>query len=126
MAFRKVDGARKYFKYNECSPGQRLVENGEYLGTEEGTYGIQHLFKTDSGVTVLNSSGHLNWMLEKHVTVGQRVNVDYAGSDVLQKGPMTGKRAHKFDLEVDDTPTTNATAQAATTTATASTPDISL
>lgn len=106
MAFRKVAGSRKYFKYNECTVGQKLVDNGEFLGSEDGKYGIQHLFDEDGTTVVLNSSGHLNWLLKNHVKTGQRVNVEYSGKVRLTKGAMVGKDAHTFDLEVDDTKVT--------------------
>lgn len=129
MTFKRVSGARKYFKYAECAPGQKLIENGVYLGPEDGKFGIQHLFRgTDGVTTVLNSAGHLNWLLKAHVTAGQRVNVTYVGKDTLPGGKFEGKEAHGFELDVDDDPATVVTAKgvADALAAESATPDISL
>lgn len=105
MAFQKVQSERIYFKYKECKPGQCLVSNGIYCGPEEGKFGVQHKFQSrdDGKITILNSSGHLNWLLEEHVEVGSVVNVYYREEITLTKGAFKGKPAHNFDLEVDDT-----------------------
>ena len=103
MAFKKIAGVRKYYKYKDCTPGQRLVEDGEYTGSEEGKFGIQHIFNQRNGeVVCLNSAGHLNYLLKEHVKTGMRVNVIYADRKTLAKGPFAGKEAHTFDIEVDD------------------------
>ena len=103
MAFQKLTTIRKYYKYAECAPGQKLVEEGAYTGPTEGKFGVQHNFTQKNGENVtLNSSGHLNWLLENHVKVGAVVNVYYADKIVLQKGTYKGKEAHNFELEVDD------------------------
>jgi len=104
MAFQKVGGSRKYFKYSECTPGQKLIENGLYVGAEEGKYGVQHIFNLPSKETaVLNSAGKLNYQLENFATPGKtRCNVTYAGKSKITKGAMAGKDFHDFDTEVDD------------------------
>lgn len=103
MAFKKVSGGSfKYVKYAECEEGQVLAE-GTYLGHRQGTYGIQHQIKEDSGdITVLNSSGHLNWLLENLATPGDCVRVTYDGMVKVPKGPMKGKASHQFVLELDE------------------------
>lgn len=104
MAFKKVGGQRNYVKYSECNKGDRLVDSGVYVGSEEGKFGIQHLFKIKKGaeVTCLNSAGHLNYLLEEHCEPGDLVNIDYGGKELLTKGAMKGKEAHRFSLEIDD------------------------
>jgi acetyltransferase-like isoleucine patch superfamily enzyme len=103
MGFKKVSGTRKYFKYKDCAPGQVLVENGEYLGSEEGKFGIQHLFRQEDGETVcLNSAGHLNYLIEKNVKPGMHCNVIYAEKVALTSGTFAGKEAHNFELEIDE------------------------
>lgn len=102
MGFKKVSGKRNYFKYKECAPGQVLVKEGTYIGPEQGKYGVQHVFKIGDEMTVLNSSGHLNWLIDNFLDLGQRCNVVYAGSTTLTKGPMMGKEAHNFELEVEE------------------------
>lgn len=103
MAFKKVGGPRKFFKYNDCTEGDLLVDNGEFLGTEQGKYGVQHVFRELSGdEIVLNSAGHLNYQVEKYLDIGTRCNITYAGKITLQNGPMAGKESHQFSMEVDD------------------------
>lgn len=103
MAFKKVSTARKYFKFAECKPGDKLVDAGIYVGPEEGRFGIQHIYKQTNGeIVCLNSSGHLNWLMENHVKPGQLVNVYYADKVMLTKGAFKGKEAHNFEVEIDD------------------------
>lgn len=126
MAFKKIAGVRKYYKYKDCTPGQRLVDDGEYTGSEEGKFGIQHLFTQRNGeVVCLNSAGHLNYLLKEHVKVGQRVHIDYADRKVLAKGTFAGKEAHTFDLSVDDAPVAQ-TAESAAAAVPSADGDISL
>jgi hypothetical protein len=103
MAFKKVATSRKYFKYADCNPGDVLVNEGTYVGPEEGRYGVQHIFKQRNGeIVCLNSSGHLNWLIENHVSPGVVVNILYKERVTLTKGPMAGKDAHNFELEVEE------------------------
>lgn len=105
MGFQKVAGARKYFKYRECEKGQKLIHEGLYVGPEEGKFGIQHVFRLRGGskdTVVLNSAGHLNWLLENYATPGKTFcNVFYDGKNLLERGAMKGKEAHRFELEVE-------------------------
>lgn len=101
MAFKKVSGSRKYYKYNEMSEGDGILTAATYLGTEQGKYGIEHIFEQDDAVHVLNSAGHLNKLVEKYLNPGQRCNLTYAGRITLDKGPMAGKDCHTFEMEVE-------------------------
>lgn len=80
------------------------MDAGLYVGEEQGKFGIQHVFKEKKETVVLNSAGHLNWLLSNHVQPGQLCNVIYAGKVVIPKGTFAGKDAHNFELEVDDAP----------------------
>ena len=103
MAFKKVSGTKKYYKYTECTPNQKLVDDGDYVGETQGKFGVQHEFRQKNGeIVVLNSAGHLNWLLNEHLIEGQRCNVFYAEKKMLTKGPFKGKEAHTFELEIDD------------------------
>lgn len=98
-----MSGKRKYFKYNECKEKDVLVAAGTYVGSEEGKFGVQHVFRQKDGdIVVLNSAGHLNFLLENHVQVGSICNVIYAGKVRLTRGAMAGKDAHNFEVEVAD------------------------
>jgi hypothetical protein len=93
--FEPVFRNRKYFKYTETAPGTVLAE-GKYAGQVEGTYGIQHLIHlADGSEAVLNSSGHLNFLL-KQVNIGDNIQVTYLGKEKCTKGKFAGKDAHNF------------------------------
>jgi hypothetical protein len=103
MAFKKVSGAKKFFRYGELKKGEVLIAGGTYLGQEDGKFGIEHNFKLPSGeLAVLNSAGHLNWLVQNFLPVGTVCNITYAGKDVINKGDFKGKESHRFELEVDD------------------------
>jgi len=103
MAFKKVETQRTYFKYNECKKGQALVSEGVYTGPEEGRFGIQHIFKQKDGkIVCLNSSGHLNWLIDNHGYQGMMCNIHYDGKVLLENGAFKGKEAHNFELEIDE------------------------
>lgn len=102
MAFKKVSTQKKFYKYKECTPGQKLVDEGFYVGPSQGKFGVIHDFKQKNGELVtLNSAGHLNWLLEKHVNTGDLVNVYYKEKTKVAKGPLAGKDTHAFELEID-------------------------
>ena len=104
MEFRSVGGQKKYFKYAECEKGQILVQ-GKYVGTSPNKFGKDnHDFRpTDGGPTVcLNSAGHLNYLIDNNVQVGDMVQVTYDGKDILDQGAFKGKEVHKFDVAIAD------------------------
>ena len=102
--FGKITGKVNYFKYNECTPNQRLVTNGKYMGAiVENKFNADRpghkFFLEDGGTTCLKAAGHLDYLLEANVSIGDRVSVNYEGSEVLSGGTFKGKPAHKFSLE---------------------------
>lgn len=102
MAFKKKNVDIKYLKFNECNPGDVIAE-GIYEKQGESNYGINHHFRTDENyIQVLNSSGHLNYLLNEYAVFGDYCRVTYEGMEVLEKGKMKGREAHKFSLEIDD------------------------
>ena len=104
MAFKKVGGAKKFFKYAECQAGQVLVENGLYMGTEEGTYGPYHVFREKEGqLHCLNSAGQLDYLIKSFAKAGESAcKVIYSGMEEVTKGPMKGEKAHTFEFYVDE------------------------
>lgn len=97
----KKMGSRKYFRYSECTAGDVLVEDGVFVGTEQGKYGVIHVFMlNDQSEVVLNSSGQLNYLVDKYLSEGTRCRVVYGGKNKLTKGAMAGKEAHNFDVFV--------------------------
>lgn len=102
MAFKTVGGASNYFKYSQCTPGQTLIDNGTFKKTREGKFGAEHVFENADGTTtVLNKSGHLDYLLSEHVRPGMKCNVEYLGKVTLKSGAFAGKEAHNFKLQVD-------------------------
>lgn len=105
MAFKKVSGAVKYYRYAECQPGQLLVE-GTFLGEREGKYGKEYEFRDVSGeLVVLNKAGHLDWLMKKHakpLADGVPCQIYYADRNTLTSGKFAGKEAHRFDLYLDE------------------------
>lgn len=102
--FRSVGGPKKYFKYSECSEGDLLVE-GKYIGRSPNKFGNENFdFKPeDGGPTVcLNHAGHLAYLMDNYVSEGDLVQVVYDGKSKLEKGPMKGKEAHSFIINVAD------------------------
>jgi hypothetical protein len=100
MSFQNLDLTKVYHKYAEKTKGEVIVE-GFFIGSTQGTYGIQHNFRTlDGKLHVLNSAGHLNYAVEQ-LTVGNFCQIRYDGEIRLTKGPMAGKNAHQFLVAVD-------------------------
>lgn len=108
MAFKKVGGARVYYKYSELTDGDVLIPGGVYLGSEEGKFGAVHLFQVGDETHCLNSAGQLNYLVDKFIAPGSACNITYRGKELLTKGPMAGKESHRFEVEVDDGAADNA------------------
>ena len=105
MAFQKSVSSEsnfQYFKYKECSKGQVLV-TGHYVKTKEDNYGNTSYVvrKEDGGLAVLNSSGHLDYLMATDAKFGDFIRVTYDGSVKLEKGRFKGKDSHRFILEID-------------------------
>jgi acetyltransferase-like isoleucine patch superfamily enzyme len=101
MAFLPVDGQIKYYKLNECTKGQKLVDNGEYVGVVQGKFGDQFKFRQKDGQIVVIGGRDLAVKLENHAPEGTFCNVYYDEKIVLTSGAMKGKDCHKFKLEID-------------------------
>lgn len=95
-----VSGGRKYFKYSECTKGDVLVDGGTFIGSEEGKYGIQHLFDVGGETVCLNSAAQLNQCIDTKVKAGDKVRIVYDGKITLAKGPMAGKDCNQFVVQV--------------------------
>ncbi len=116
MAFQKVSLSKTFHKYTQTEPGTVLVNEGVYLGTEEGKYGIEHLFKSpNGGIIVLNKAGGLCKKLEKFASIGQKVSVTFQGKKLIPSGRFAGKECYDFDVSVDDSFTPTATTTVAST-----------
>lgn len=103
MAFKRIAATHKYYKLADCKKGDPLVSEGEYIGTEDGKFGPQHIWKQKNGDTVCLSGGQLDYMVEKsRFGIGDLCNVIYDGTTMLTKGTFKGKEAHNFIVEIDE------------------------
>lgn len=110
VTFRKVTQP-KYISYKDAKPGDLLVE-GTYAKKEmvpgfEGKGTVpQFTFITLTGEKViLNSAGHLNYLLDKEAKEGDYVRLTYLGKETLRDkktGKLSTKASHQFELEVAD------------------------
>ena len=102
MAFTTVSTNTKYVKYTACKKGDVILDEGSYLGTSEGKFGLLHNFAhTDGSRTVLNKAGQLDYLLRTHAQVGTMCRVTFDGTVKLTKGLMAGKDANQFILATD-------------------------
>jgi hypothetical protein len=102
MAFKKKNVDKKFLKYSDCTENEVIAE-GVYEKTGESKFGITHEFRTEENfMQVLNSAGHLNYLLNEYAVFGDYCKVTYDGIVVLEKGAMKGKNSHNFTLEIDD------------------------
>lgn len=95
----QLGGSKKFIKYAECNENDVLVKEGRFLGSYEGTYGICWEFDVNGEITVLNSAGQLNYILENYASEGDVLDVIYEGKKEVPKGAMKGKMAHQFKVE---------------------------
>lgn len=91
-------GSTKFFKYSECNAEDVLISKGKYLGSVEGQYGLNHKFEDSGTVTVLNSSGKLNYLIKNFLTEGDVCKVVFKGKEKLKTGKMKGKEAYDFEV----------------------------
>lgn len=101
MGYKKVSGRIKFWKLNETSPGEVLVNDGIYIGEEAGKFGPQYRFREPDQFVVL-SGRQLGWLLDNYASPGDKCRVIYAGQEILTKGTFKGKPVHQFELELAD------------------------
>ena len=100
---KKVFAPRTYKRFAEAKKGDSLIDGAAYLRSEEGKFGKpNHIFESDSGEIVLNSSGKLDYLIENFLEPGMRCKIVYNGMVTLDKGIYKGKTSHDFELWIDD------------------------
>lgn len=110
MAFKKISTKKKYLGGYQDTGGNPRYKAGDIL--VEGVYkGEGHNkfnpdkpnfeFETGDEITVLNSAGHLAYLMDNNVDPGDYCRVTYAGKEELTSGTFKGKECHQFELEVD-------------------------
>ena len=103
--FVEVSGQSKIVKYTELAAKMKelklesvLAVQGTYLGNHEGQYGRLNDFMTPNGKVTLPGAGQLDWHLDNSVQVGQEVQVQYLGKEIMEKGKYKGKEVNSFKV----------------------------
>ena len=80
-----------------------VILTGEYLGTVPNTMSNNndYKFKTDDGISVINSSGSLAIRMDQ-IQPGTLCQVVYNGKSEIASGTFKGKLAHQFNVLVED------------------------
>jgi hypothetical protein len=104
MAFQKLNVPKKFYQYKNVNAGDVLCE-GTYIKVGEDKFGGKtHEFRDaeEDAIHVLNSSGHLNYLMREHAQFGDYCRVTYKGKTTLpDTSKFAGKESHTFDLEID-------------------------
>jgi hypothetical protein len=104
MAFQKLNVPKKFYQYKNMEANDVLCE-GTYVKVGEDKFGgVTHEFRDaqEDVVHVLNSSGHLNFLMREYAQFGDYCRVTYKGKEKLPKtSKFAGKESHVFDLEID-------------------------
>jgi hypothetical protein len=103
MAFQKLNVEKKFYQYKNLKDGETF--EGTYVKVGKDKFGgITHEFRDaeEDVIHVLNSSGHLNFLMREHAQLGDYCRVTYKGKTELPKSSkFAGKESHNFDLEID-------------------------
>lgn len=100
--FKRVGGQKKYVKPKDCKAGELIVQ-GKYLGRSPNKFGNDNFdFRPDDGgpTVCINHAGHLAYIMEENVSIGDTVQVVYKGKEKLENGAFKGKESHQFDVLV--------------------------
>jgi hypothetical protein len=103
-SFESLYKPRKFVKYAESQPGEVLAE-GVYKGTipNKRFGGIMHIIEASidgqQSEIVLNSSGHLNFLLGQ-VPAGTTIRVVYNGTKIGVSKKFAKKECHQFNVMV--------------------------
>jgi hypothetical protein len=118
MPFQKLNVEKKFYQYKNLKKNQSL--EGTYVKKGEDKFGgVTHEFRDPEKelIHVLNSSGHLNYLMREHAQFGDYCRVTYKGKQKLpEASKFAGKESHNFDLEID--PDRSVKMEAATSTST--------
>lgn len=120
MGFKKVNPDIEMFigykeekdgkKVNRFADGELIIE-GKYAGAFPNKFNPEkphHKFLTSEGkLVVLNSAGHLDYLVSSYLNEGDLCQVLYGGEHKVTKGPMKDKMAHRFELLLDDSAVEN-------------------
>lgn len=103
MAFKRVSDPVKYPDLKNLPKGTVCVQNGEYLGSREGKFGLTHLWREKDGSKVGIGGGQLDYLLNQgELSTGYSYRVIFDGKEKLLKGPYAGKDVNKFLVDIDD------------------------
>lgn len=103
MAFKRVSDPVKFHDLKSLAKGTVCVQNGIYLGSKDGKFGLTHFWREKDGGKVGLSGGQLDYLFEQgELTVGYSYRVTFDGKEPLKKGPYAGKEVNKFLVDLDD------------------------
>jgi hypothetical protein len=103
MAYQKVTVEKKYHPYKDCKPGDVLAE-GVFLREGKDQFdGKTYEFRDPDKdhIDVLNSCGHLNYLMKEYMSPGDWGRITYQGKNKIAKGKFKGKDSHSLDLDID-------------------------
>lgn len=94
---------------NYRTPGKNLskgdVVQGEFLKSYTGKYGLNYTLRTATGVETLNGCGSLDKQLETAAPrAGDILRITYGGKETIKNGPMAGKDAHQYAVQIKRIP----------------------
>ncbi len=115
MAFQSLNSPIKflggYMEADKVTPkyaeGDILAE-GTFIGSFKNKFNEDKphimLRLEDQSRVVVNTAGHLHYMFygdDSQVGKGDYVRITYQGYELLEKGKMAGKHAHRFEVAID-------------------------
>lgn len=104
MAFKKMNVEKNFLKWKDCAEGD-VIAFGVFEKCGEDNFGnptYEFRNPDTNTIQVLNSAGHLNYLLNEYAVFGDFCKITYDGTIKIEKGKMAGKDSHTFTLEIDD------------------------
>jgi hypothetical protein len=103
MAFQKVNIPKKFHPNKGLKKGDTV--EGTYIRQGKDKFGgVTHEFRDseEDVVHVLNSSGHLNYLMDEYADYGDYCRITYLGKTKLPKtSKFAGTDSHNFEIEID-------------------------
>lgn len=99
IIFKNVNesSSRTYFNVQQIPNG---VVVGEYLGSYQGKFGINHeIYSRELGKIVINGCGTLNKAMEK-VHENELIQIKYNGLNKISRGQYAGRDFHDVTVLV--------------------------
>lgn len=103
MAIREVGGGGQLVNYKDRQAGD-LLAAGVWIGSRTGKFSdIYEIYNEETNETYLcPASGSLKYKFREFVSLGDYVEIEYAGLETMAEGPFRGKGVHSFKVLTDD------------------------